>query len=237
MRSCYNRERAARVPGVPHAIGRRARRQRRARAARATRAGGGRRSLHHHGRRDRGGRDHSRSRAARTARGVRHRSRNRSPPADLRGHPARRRGARALSLHHFRPARRLRKRRIDARRRHSGLPLAQRGRPAAVRRLAGRREVGARGAGLRHIWLLAGWQIWLLLAACAAAAPAPTVTRAPTAAPARTPTPTPTPTATPVPVQYAVVGKARGDYWSAIERGTQAAEQSLALPAGSVAFA
>ena len=76
-----------------------------------------------------------------------------------------------------------------------------------------------------------------LLAACGAGAPAPTVTPAASSTPTRTPAPTPTPTATPVPVQYAVVGRARGDYWSAVERGTQAAEQSLALPAGSVAYA
>src|SRR5438477_10500303 len=66
-----------------------------------------------------------------------------------------------------------------------------------------------------------------LLAACGASPPAPTATPAPSPAPTRTPAPTPTPTATPVPVQYAVVGKARDDYWSAVERGTQAAEQAL----------
>jgi ribose transport system substrate-binding protein len=37
-------------------------------------------------------------------------------------------------------------------------------------------------------------------------------------------------------LQYAVIGKARGDYWDAVERGTRAAAQQLHLPARSVAF-
>jgi ribose transport system substrate-binding protein len=73
----------------------------------------------------------------------------------------------------------------------------------------------------------------LMVAACAPRGrPAP----APAAQPDATLPPPAAPTPAPVAVQYAVIGKARGDYWERVERGTQAAAQQLGLPAGSVVF-
>ncbi len=71
-----------------------------------------------------------------------------------------------------------------------------------------------------------------LFTACVSATPVPTATRRATA----TPTATATPAATPVPVRYALIGKARGLYWSNVERGAKATEIQLGLPSGSVVY-
>ncbi|MBI5876805.1 MAG: substrate-binding domain-containing protein [Chloroflexi bacterium] len=79
----------------------------------------------------------------------------------------------------------------------------------------------------------------LLLCACAPeafSAPSPTATL-----PSRAPTPSPAPslpTATPTPVAplYALIAKARGEYWDAAAQGAQAAARQLGLPAGSVVY-
>jgi ribose transport system substrate-binding protein len=41
---------------------------------------------------------------------------------------------------------------------------------------------------------------------------------------------------TPVALQYALIGKARGEYWASVERGALAAERQLGLPRGSVLY-